>query len=339
LEHLQKAFTLRLDLTREQPANDDLQFDLAVARNQLGQAMSESDDLIGALEQHRAAVAICEKLVAKKPREQKYRRALWGSEDRLGYVLWLHNEVADAIEANGKAIALGKTLIAEDPISVNHRRRLVETYYNGGDIRKQSDKRGALELFRKAAALDEELLAADPGNAFTHRDLGYAHKRIADCLVELEDWPQALVHFSKALESHEKVVLTAPEDIYSRFMVAICRGGVARMQARLGEGDRALEECRKAIALLKEIIGDKPGHLYRAQGYEYLGYAYAALAASPKASASESSQHLSAACDLFRQALNVFNHARGRGGSPGMNEDYAKTIAGEIAKCDAALGK
>jgi tetratricopeptide (TPR) repeat protein/tRNA A-37 threonylcarbamoyl transferase component Bud32 len=339
LEHLRKAFTLRLDLTREQPANDDLQFDLALTRNQLGVAMGEGDDLVGALEQHRAALAICEKLVAKKPREQKYRRALCISGDRLGYVLWLHNDVASAIEANSKALALGEALIADDPINVDYRRRLVMIYYNGGDIREQSDKRGALELFRKAAALDEELLAADPGNALTHRDLGYTHKRIADFLVELEDNSQALLHFSKALESYERVVMGAPADLYSRFMVAIGHAGVARMQARLGEVDLALEECRKAIALLQEITGDKPGNLARAEGYEYLGYAYAALAASPKASASESRQHLSAARDLFRQALNIFDDSRKIAGGLGVNEVYAKAIAVEIAKCDAALGK
>lgn len=339
LEHLRKAFTLRLDLTREQPANDDLQFDLAVTRNTLGVAMSESDDLVGALEQHRAAMAISEKLVAKKPREQKYRRALWSSWDRLGLVLWLHNDAASAIEANSKAIAFGEALIADDPINTDYRRRLVLNYENGGDIRDQSDKRGALELFRKAAALGEELLAADPSNALTRRDLGYAHKRIADFLVDLEDNSQTLLHFSKALESYEKVVMGAPEDLYSRFLVATCHGGMARMQARLGQVDLALEECRKAIARLQEITGDKPGHLSRAEGYQYLGYAYAALAASPKVSARESRQHLSAARDLFRQALNIYDDARRIAGGLGVNEVYAKALAVEIAKCDTALGK
>ncbi len=337
LEHLWKAFTLRLDLAQEQPANDDLQYDLAVARNQLGVAMSESDDLVGALEQHRAAMAIGEKLVAKEPREQNYRCTLMSSWDRLGYVLWLHEEVAGAIQANSKALALGEALIADDPINVDYRRRLVKAYSNGGDIREQSDKSGALDLFHKAAALDEELLATDPGNAITHRDLGNTHKRIADCLVELEDWQQALPHFRKALESYEKVAMTAPEDIYSRFLIASCHGGVARMEARLGEVDLALEECRKAIALLQEIAGDKP--LWRAEAYGYLGYAYAALAASPKASASESRQHLSAARDLFRQALDIFDDSLRSMGGMGWKEKYAKAIAGQIAECEAALGK
>jgi eukaryotic-like serine/threonine-protein kinase len=337
-EHLQKALTLYLDLKREQPANDDIQLELAATRNQLGNAMELRGDIAGALEQNRAALAICEKLVASNPRDQRYRRALWSSQDQVGYMLWLQNDVAGAIEANSKALALGEALIAADPINADYRRRLVVTYQHGGDYRRGSDKRGALEYFRKAAALDEELLVTDPGNALTRKDLAYTHKRIADFLVELEDNSQALLHFSKALESYEKVVTDAPADLISRFLVATCHGGVARMQARLGEVDPALEECRKAIALLHEITGDKDRHIGRAQAYEYLGYAYAALAASPKASASETRQRMSAARDMFRQTLNILDDLRSRG-ALGGNEQWAKEIAGEIAKCDTALGR
>ena len=52
-------------------------------------------------------------------------------------------------------------------------------YQNGGDYRKKNDKRGALEYFRRALALDEELLKADPANALTRKDLAYTHKRMA----------------------------------------------------------------------------------------------------------------------------------------------------------------
>ncbi len=337
-EHLQKALTLHLELTQEEPANADFQLDLAATRNQLALALSERGDLPGALEQNRAALAICEKLVASNPRSQRYRRALWSSEDKVGYMLHLQNDVPGAIEANHKALALGNALLAEDPINADYRRRLVVTYQHGGDYRKASDKRGALEYFRKAAELDEELLVADPGNALTGKDLAYAHKKIADFLVELEDNSQALLHFSKALESYKKVVADAPADLTSQFLVATCRGGVARIQARLGEVDSALEECRKALALLQEITGGKTGHLGRGQAYEYLGYAYVALAESPKASASESRQRMSIARDMFQQTLNILDDLRSRG-ALGGNEDWAREITGEIAKCDTALGK
>jgi tetratricopeptide (TPR) repeat protein/tRNA A-37 threonylcarbamoyl transferase component Bud32 len=339
LEHLRKALTLYLDLTREQPANDDLQLELAATRNQLGLGMEMRGDLAGALEQHRTALASCEKLASSHPQDQRYRRELWSSQDRVGFMLSFENDVAGAMEANRKALALGEALLAEDPINADYRRRLVLTYQNGGDLRRESDKRGALEHFRRAAALNEELLVADPGNELTRRHLGYTHKKIADFLTELEDNSQALAHFRKALESYEKVAAEGPADLVLQFVVVTCHAGVARMQARLGEVDLALEECRKATALLQEIKGGKTGHIGKAQAYEYLGYAYASLAASPKATASEARQRMSTARDMFRQALNILDDLRSLRGTLGSNEQWARDIAGEIAKCDTALEK
>jgi hypothetical protein len=141
------------------------------------------------------------------------------------------------------------------------------------------------------------------------------------------------------LESAQKVVADAPADLISQFQVATCRAGIARMQARLGEVAPALEECRKAKALLQEITGDKTPLIGRAQAYAFLGYAYLALAASPNASASAKKEHASSARDMFQQTLHILDDLRNRQGTLGLNEDWAKEIAGEIAKCDTALGK
>ncbi len=77
----------------------------------------------------------------------------------------------------------------------------------------------------------------------------------------------------------------------------------------------------------------------RADAYEYLGYAYAALAASPKASASETRERMSVARDMFRQSLNVLDDLRSRGILDVNSEVWVKEIAGEMAKCDTALAK
>ena len=339
LAHLEKALALYLDLTREQPANNELQFELAETHNSLGAALNLRANIVAALEHSRAALAIREKLTHTNPLDRKYRRALWSSYEAIGYMLSLQNDIAGAIEANGKALTLGEALLAEDPINAEYRRGLVLNYQSAGDIRKQTDKDGALECFRRAIALDEELLASDPANALTRKDVAYTHKRIADFLVDLEDNSQALLHFSKALEGYQKVVAESPGSFTSRFLVATCYAGVAQMRARLGEVEPALEECRKAIALLQEITGDTGGRrLGRAQAHEYLGNTYLALAASPKATGGEPKQHMSAARDMFRQALNILEDVRSEG-ALGGNEDWARDIAAEIAKCDAVLGK
>jgi tetratricopeptide (TPR) repeat protein len=337
-QHLRKARTLYAELAQEKPGDDELQLELADTCIVLSFTMDGRQDFAGALEQSRTALAICEKLVASNARDQRYRRKLAAADAAIAYALSLEDDLAGAIEAQTKALALREALLAEDPINADYRAALVVTYQRLGDLRRNSDKPAALDHFRRAEALDEELFAADPANADTGRDLAYTHKTIADLLVEMEDNSQALVHFNKALERYEKVVAGAPADLVSRFLVATCHGGMARMQARLGEVGPALEQCRKATGILQEITGDEPGHLGRAQAYEYVGYAYAALATSPKATANERKEHMSAARDMFRQALNVIDDSR-RQGPLGTNEEWAQSIATEITKCDAALGK
>jgi hypothetical protein len=111
------------------------------------------------------------------------------------------------------------------------------------------------------------------------------------------------------------------------------------MQACLGEIKPALNECGSVIAFLRETTGDQPGHLGKAQAHEYLGYAYLALATSPHASANESKERMRTAREMFRQSQSIIDEARRRDGDLGQNENWAREIAGEIAKCDAALRK
>lgn len=342
LEHLRAARTLYLDLTREQPANEDLQFELAATCNKLGAAIFQRRDLIGALAQYRAALAICEKIAVSDSRNQRYRRGRWIAEEGIADVLWLQGDGAGAIEANAKALALGEALIADDPINADYRRGLVINYQNGGDYRNRSDIAGAVEYFRRAAALDEELLAPDPANALTRADLGYTHKRIADFLANLQKSSEALSHFRKALEISEKLVADAPSDLSARFGVVTCRAGVAGMEAQLGEIDPALAECRKATDLLAKITEDASDagqRFKRAQAYEYLGYAYVALAESSKAPASDARKRMTDGRDMFGEALKVLDDLRSRGTLDPNNELYAKEIAGEMAKCENNIGK
>jgi eukaryotic-like serine/threonine-protein kinase len=339
VDHLRRALMLYLDLSRDQPADKDLQLELADTHNSLGQALSVSTELPAALEEFRAALAICETLVARHPQERRCRRALWNTHQRIAQVLTLQNDSVGALEASSKALALGEGLIAEDPVNADYRRALVLSYSRMADSRPKSDAPRALEDFRRAVALEEELLGADPANALVRKDLASLHKRIAEFLANLEDNSEALLHFRKASDIFEKVASDAPADLPSRFRAATCRAGGATMLARLGEKDSALEDCRKAMALFQEISEDHTHQILRAEGYEYLGYAYRALATSPKATSSESKQHMNTARDMFQQSLNVLDDLRRRGMLQPKNERYAQSITAEMAKCDAPLAK
>ncbi len=336
IDHLQKAQALYLELTREQPGNDELQLELANSCIQLGRSLPDTDPT--RMELYRTALAICERLIASNPADQRYRYGLWSGEAKLGFALWLQNDLAGAIAAGNKARALGEALLAEDPLNADYRRMLARTYQNGGTYRQESDKGAALDHYGKAATLDEELLVTDPGNALTRKDLALTHKKIADLLLETDDNSQTLLHYNKAATGFEEVVAGSPADLVSQFLVATCHAGAARMQARLGQIDVALEECRKANSILQKIPPPRPGYLGKAQASEYLGYAYEELAHSAKLSTSESRRHMSTARDMFRQTMDIIEEARSQSALAAHdNGNWATEIAAELAKCDKAL--
>lgn len=339
----------RLKLFREvcaavsyaQPANESLQFYLANTCNQLGNGLKATNDLPGAIEQHRTAASICERLLSSKPSEQRFRRALGSSYENMANALELQGDAAGAMEANQKARMLVEGLVTEDPLNVDYRRGLVLSYKLPGDLLIRSDTRGALEYYRKATESAEQVVAADPADVARRRDLAGSHKRMAEVLARLKDNAEALSHFGKALDIYDKLATTAPADLTFPLMAAICRAGVAGMHARLGEVDHALGESAKTVALLAGITDDGTAATQRAQkaqAYEYLGYAYNALATSPKASPTEARQHTTTARDMFRQALDILDDLRSRHALEGV-EDWAKEVAGEIAKCGAGLEK
>ncbi len=85
--------------------------------------------------------------------------------------------------------------------------------------------------------------------------------------MEMEEHARALPHFSKALECYEKAVTDTPGDLTSRFMIVTSHTGVARIQARLGEIDPALEEIAKrspSFRTLAEASQAISGELKRA---------------------------------------------------------------------------
>src|SRR3712207_8684331 len=89
-------------------------------------------------------------------------------------------------------------------------------YHNRGDIRDETDKRGALEDYRKVAALEEELVAADPANARTRKDLAFTDKKLGEMLVGLGDNVEALRYFRRAVEGFESGLTTTPGNLVAR---------------------------------------------------------------------------------------------------------------------------
>jgi eukaryotic-like serine/threonine-protein kinase len=341
LEHLRKALDLDRKLTAQNPENADLQYQLSVVESELGMALHDRGDLRGALDQYHQALPLQEKLLADRPRDLKYRRALGRTYDAIGRALGMAGDIAGALKANHKALVIEEESVAEDPTNGTYRRGLEISYSNDGYYRDRlGDKRGALESYRKGIAVSEQLVAADPSDASASDDLAQEYQQVADSLAALGDNAQALLNYRKSLKLFDSVLVNAPEDLRRRLLLAMSRAGVGKMQARLGERASAVEECRTTISFLRETREDPANSNHRslkAQAYKYLGEAYAALAAATEGSTTQATQLWTAARDMFQQSLGICEDMHNRGILAPPDTPQIDEVAGEIAKCDAAL--
>jgi tetratricopeptide (TPR) repeat protein len=344
VEHLKKARALFLDLTREQPANEDFQHDLANTSHILANALERAGDPSGALEQYRAAASTSEKLVEKKPHDKMFRLSQLKDERSLALALWKQQgDETTARAVIDKALGLIQALIAEDPTNASYQNGLFHLNLDAGQLRAETDPAVALGYFRKAAEVEEKLLTADAANSEAEIGLADIYMNIAHALSRQGDASQALSYYSKSAEHYEKYTGLSTHPHWGVSLKAVtARAGAAAMRAQLGGYDVALEECSRLTERLREIPDDPAStenRLFRAETYEYLGYAYRDIAAASKGSINRNKQYFTAARDMFRQSMNIVEDVRSRGGLDMSDKKQAKSVAAELAKCDAALGK
>jgi tetratricopeptide (TPR) repeat protein len=247
------------------------------------------------------------------------------------------------LEIGNKGLVLLEALVASDPTNVDYRRILAISYGNDGEYRTAlSDLPGALESYRKSVAIYEELMAADPNNAQIYQDVGYPYRRVGELLTSFGQDSQALEVYRKAVRVYENGSAKAPENVPMRLSLAICQAKIGELQARLGKSMSTLDQCRKAVSTLRETT-EEPTNAYhrdlKAQAYRSLGDAYAVLATSKDAPASERTQHWNAAREMFQQSLSILEDMRSRGILAPSSARWPEEVTREIAKCDTALSK
>jgi tetratricopeptide (TPR) repeat protein len=343
VHHLRKSVGLYTQLSREQPQNRELRDEVAYTCNLLGLVLQDLGDWHGALDQHRQALALREKLVAEVPGERKYRRGLAACYGNMGSALLMSGDAVAAHEAVQKSLRLEEALVQEEPTNAYYRRMVALGYGDDGGYQERlGDKCGAVESFRKSIAIYEEMMAADPANAQLWGDVGDPYRRIGDVLADQGDTLQALDYYRKSLQVYENGSQKAPQDLTLRLCLAICRAGIARLQARLGHNAPALDECQKSIALLagtSEEPANATDRGLKAQAYRYAGEAYAAMAQSKDLPQSEAAKDWTAARDALQQSLTIYRDMQSRGVLSPQDAIQLNEVSGEIAQWYAALGK
>ena len=130
---------------------------------------------------------------------------------------------------------------------------LVEAYFRLGDLQGNpyspnlGDPNGALATYRKAVAISERLVKAEPGNRRSQRYLARSYRQLADVLPLLGNAQEALAYARKAAATFEDLASGRAAGLQPRIDVASATETLGDLLGRAGDGGGALNAYRKSL--------------------------------------------------------------------------------------------
>jgi tetratricopeptide (TPR) repeat protein len=128
------ALSIRKDLVRQDPANDQAKRDLAIAHGYISAAFYDAGERLSAPQSMRKSLAIFEELAAKNPEDAQAQRDLFLALLNTGEMKSKENDFAGTLADYGRALAVSENLSARDPANATHRRDLAKSYFSLGEI-------------------------------------------------------------------------------------------------------------------------------------------------------------------------------------------------------------
>lgn len=143
---------------------------------------------------------------------------------------------------------------------------LAAAYDKIGDIQggfgtsNLGQRQKAGESYRKALAITEALVAAEPNNVDFRRKLSGGYTKLGNILWIEVDMNGALEAYGKALAINKNLADEMPSDPQIRWDLALSYGKFGYLHGANGRTDEALENTRKAVVIMEELALADPNN-------------------------------------------------------------------------------
>ncbi len=239
------------------PADADAARLLALGYNRLGDQNLRNGDAALALFNYQRGVGVLERAVSAGAVGME--RAITVGMFRVGDSLVATGDLDGALRTYRKVLDEREELWRRQPASAPARRDLVRILCFLGDVLGNpaepnlGQPTGALEHYRRAASLAEQLVAEDPQNARALADLVYANRRVA-MLLERENPGMAAQLWRKSMASVEELLRMAPRDLEYLQFQALNLAGLAGALRAQGDRPAAIRNLEQAIEIQQELL-------------------------------------------------------------------------------------
>jgi tetratricopeptide (TPR) repeat protein len=324
-----------------EPANADLLHDRVVATTALGTGLVQVGRAAEAIAGYRRVLEVAESFSAAHPSDARARRDVGLVMERLGTALRDEGDLDAALALFRRCLEMDQASAEADPANFEARRDLAISHEKVGRVLLMKGDPTAAASLQETLRLRQALLAADPGNTQTQANLSTAHYWMAQAALARKDLASARRHMESSLRLEEARSAADPADLDARDSIADTSVGLADVLTQAGELDEAARVLERALRIRTELLARDPENtdrrLYLAAVHKGLGDVSQARARrQPRAEAApvwrEARRH-------YEQALAPLRDLLARGALTGSDAEWLQAIEGDVARCDAALGR
>ena len=195
------------------PDNPQMQRDLGVSYNKLGDIAKARNDYKAAEGYYAKTLEISKRLAEKFPEDPNLQRDLSVSYNNLGGIAKARNDYKAAGGYYSKALAIREKLAEKHPDDPQMQRDLSVSYNKlGGIAETRNDYKAAEGYYAKALEIRERLAEKYPDDPQMQRDLSVSYNKLGDVAKARNDYKAAGGYYSKALAIREKLAKKYPED-------------------------------------------------------------------------------------------------------------------------------
>ncbi|BAM90640.1 TPR repeat-containing protein [Bradyrhizobium oligotrophicum S58] len=265
LDWYRKSLAIGTALLAQDPNDPDAQKAVADARTRIGDVLAAHDRLKEALAEYEQAMTIREALVRRESKNNVYRSNLSKIYEQVGRVHKMQGQPDDALKYFQMAVDLSAGLARDDPDNVDWKIRLARQYVIIGDSVAEQDPAGAIDRYRSALAIREEVTAKDLNNVAWTRDVADAHDRLGSAWRRQHDFVNTLREYDAGLQIRLQLATRFPDDGNRQLELAEGYeriGDAAREQSEPGQDASSLQDAveayRKGLVVVSALIAKNP---------------------------------------------------------------------------------
>ncbi len=261
---LSKALQLRRRLSNLEPNNLEIQYELGVCHDLLGETFLLPGPPEKMIEHEGEANRIFQSCLAAEPANEKFLYALSATYVGLAKAngspaVANLGDTKSAMEYLNKALPICQKLAEKYPDNLAYQ-GIVAASYNlqGAMLAAAGKETEALDAYLAAVAVDQRLVVLDSKNATIRNELAIQLGNAGSAMIRLGNPAGALEQFRQALVIYESLVAADPNDASIRRNAAVGYRNIATALGKTGDRAGALANFPKALQIFAELVAKDP---------------------------------------------------------------------------------